>query len=135
MKITGLISRQKGYSTGTEVLQLEATQEELLLLMGYRNEFGNVDKIRDHLGRFIGKSETEEQAKKRLLTDIFSVGDEIDVSAMFKTISDLSRHGKEVLEFSAKLKAAASLIDSLPDTLRDVHVKPNEAKSKEGGVE
>ena len=119
MKITAQIQRGDKYYNGrNSVFQMEVTATELMHLIGYK-DYGNEQKARDHTGRF-KKRET-----RVCDGEIFAIGDEIDVSKMYDSIVSTKRQAKEVLEYSAKLKAAAALLDSLPDVIQSVFYGAN----------
>ena len=125
MKITAQIQRGDKYNKGrNSVFQMEVTATELMHLIGYK-DYGNEQKARDHTGRF-KKRET-----RVCDGEIFAIGDEIDVSKMFDSIVSTKRQAKEVLEYSAKLKAAAALLDALPDVIESAHYGPNPIKLEE----
>lgn len=114
-----MISRGPRYSEGNATFQIEATAEELMNLMGFS---GYSDKeALEHLNR---ESKRHDDHPKRLHS-VFSVGDEIKVAEMYKLIHEIKSNSKKLAEYGAKLKAAASLVEDLPDTFENLHVGPD----------
>jgi hypothetical protein len=99
MKIIG--NNGANYSSD-KIYFLSATKTELLNLMGYQ----------------YGESKVEQLIDK--------AGSEIPISAMFDRLYHMANKEKELMEISAKLKAAADFVDAALPTIKQVNKKEKE---------
>jgi hypothetical protein len=102
MKIIGITG--KGFIVETD-------KDELSNLVGYQSDFS----------RTYNTSQRKE----------FKIGDQIEINAMFDRLYRMANKEKELMEISAKLKAAADFVDASLPTVKHVN-GPKEEEASNG---
>jgi hypothetical protein len=100
MKILGVIPVR--YSDNKYIIEIE--HQEIQNLMGYK------------------------YSNKELDAKII-VGNEIPISAMYERLYNMANKEKELMEISAKLKAAADFCDTALPVIKSINKKESEEKS------
>lgn len=88
---------------------LEATEDELANLMGYSSDF--------HRRNYPEGAEQFRRASGRKLVP----GDIIPIKKMYDHLYTMANKEKELMEISAKLKAAADFVDTALPTIKHVN--------------
>jgi hypothetical protein len=99
MKVIGLIPEK--YNDGKFIIEVAKT--ELRNLMGYRYS-------------------------DRSLDEKLVIGAELPISEMYNRLFDMANQEKELMEISAKLKAAADFCDTALPTIKSINKKESEGK-------